>query len=352
MTIKTNTIKSNTIKSKKNIIKKDKIINKITKKQLNNFPLYANSYNLNIRKIIKLSKNNKTKLKKYIKNSLNIINKLTTFDNTNKYYIIYSNWYDDLELNNLTDYFTEDNRLTCKFINNPSVMEYWNENKSMIISKLKQNNKEINNNNVKEFIYSINRKIFCNNFRVSLCLEVLNIFKPKSWLDISAGWGDRLISAILSPWVKYYCGVDPNPNLHPQYQNIIKTLDPDNKKKCILIKDGFENADLPSDKFDLVFSSPPFFTLEKYSNSVNNSVNKYGTINSWFDGFLMPSIKKGIDKLNKGGYLVLYIDELDSNENYIPKMIMETNKLINNAGCFYYSSNKNKYRPFYCWKKY
>ena len=28
----------------------------------------------------------------------------TTFNNSNKYYIIYSKWSDDLELNNLTDY--------------------------------------------------------------------------------------------------------------------------------------------------------------------------------------------------------------------------------------------------------
>ena len=35
---------------------------------------------------------------------------------------------------------------------------------------------------------------------------------------------------------------------------------------------GFENIDLGNELFDIVFSSPPFFTLEKYSTYNNNSI--------------------------------------------------------------------------------
>ena len=134
----------------------------------------------------------------------------------------------------------------------------------------------------------------CNNFRISVCLEVLKLFKPKKWLDISAGWGDRLMSALLYQPLEVYCGVDPNPCLHPYYQEMIKTLDPNGKKECILIKDGFETAVLPNIKFDLVFSSPPFFDLEIYSTASANSLVKYKGEDGWFNGFLMPSIYKAI----------------------------------------------------------
>jgi hypothetical protein len=103
-------------------------------------------------------------------------------------------------------------------------------------------------------------------------------------------------------------------------------------------------------KFDLVFSSPPFFDLEVYSEEVTDSITQYNSVNAWFNGFLMPSIKKGLEQLENGGYLVLYIAEANAQTNYIPKMITETNKLAKNAGCFYYTDD-GKIREFYCWKK-
>ena len=155
--------------------------------------------------------------------------------------------------------------MACQFGNFPSVLDYWQKNYLNIRNILHKYRKPITNNNVREELYSINKLLFCTNFRISVCLEVLDIFKPSKWLDISAGWGDRLISALLSPHVQEYCGVDPNPCLHPGYQSIIKHLDPTHQKKCTLIQDGFETAKLPDTKFDLVFSSPPFFNLEVYS---------------------------------------------------------------------------------------
>ena len=49
------------------------------------------------------------------------------------------------------------------------------------------------------------------------------------------------------------------------------------KQNYILIENGFETATLPNTKFDLVFLSPPFFDLEKYSNYDNDSLTKYKT---------------------------------------------------------------------------
>jgi hypothetical protein len=319
------------------------------------FPWYANEYKFNLSRIKDIVSRRNSQLKIYTKSPANEYpsyrgEKFLAFNKTNAYYIIKTPWESNLELNYLTDYFTEKCRMNCQFGKSPSVLEYWKKNYQMIQHRLRKANKAMNNYNVREEIYAMNRLVFCNNFRISLCLDVLDIFKPKKWLDISAGWGDRLISALLSPHIEVYCGVDPNPCLHPGYKSIIKHLNPAGSKQCFLIQDGFETAVLPDIKFDLVFSSPPYFNLEVYSNSQADSITQYDNVDAWFNGFLMPSIKKSIAVLAPGGYIVLYIAEAHDEVKYIPRMLEETDKLATNAGRFYYTDGK-RIREFYCWRK-
>ena len=325
-----------------------------SKHTIPDFPWYANEYKFNLSRIKDIVSRKNSQLKIYTSSPIREFpkyqKKFITFDKTRSYYIIKSPWDDNLELNYLTDYFTEHCRLTCQFGNSISALDYWKKHYRIIQQQLYKKHKQLTNYNVKEELYGINRLLFCNNFRISLCLEVLNIFKPKKWLDISAGWGDRLISALLSPYVQVYCGVDPNPCLHPGYKSIIKHLDPTHQKTCTLIQDGFETATLPDTKFDLVFSSPPFFNLEVYSKEKTDSLTKYNNMEAWFVGFLIPSITKSLDYLAPGGYLVLYIADAHGEDKYIPRMIKETDILASNAGQFYYTDGK-RIREFYCWLK-
>ena len=341
----------------------------------NTYPLYKNSYKLNISRIIKIIniandiiKNTKSQLYIYSKppNTYkgyppNRFKTLEVIDSKNQrinqYYVIKSVWDDNLELNSLTDYFTESCRIQCTFKKRLSPLEYWNKNQKHIIETLKKKHQVINNYNLREEMYIRNKP--CNNFRISVCLEVLKLFTPIKWLDISSGWGDRLLSALLyaqlNTQFKLYCGVDPNPCLHPYYQEMINTFDPkdinrnEKEKEYILIKDGFETAKLPNTKFDLVFSSPPFFDLEIYSTSNSNSLVKYKGEDGWFNGFLMPSLYKAEEYLEQGGHLVLYMGESQGTK-YIPKMIELMDARMKNIGMFYYTDG-DKIREFFCWQK-
>jgi hypothetical protein len=130
------------------------------------------------------------------------------------------------------------------------------------------------------------------------------------------------------------------------------TFDPLKKKKITLIENGFENAILPKNqKYDLVFTSPPFFDLEIYSQASADSLVKFTTPEKWFNGFLIPSIKKSIEYLSYGGFIVLYMGE-SKGTHYIPEMIKVTNSIsgMRNAGMFYYTDG-DKLREFYCWQK-
>ena len=326
----------------------------------NQYPLYRNNYTLDISRIISIIKTMKSTLeilniapntfKKYPSNKFKPLN-LNFNNHSKKYYIIKSPRNENLELNLLTDYFTETCRIKCAFKNRIPPLDYWNKNWKNIIKILTKKQLPINYYSLRDEMFMWNKP--CNNFRISVCLEVLKLFKPKKWLDISAGWGDRLLSALLYTELdskfELYCGVDPNPCLHPHYQEIIKTFNTSNNKKYILIQDGFETAKLPNTKFDLVFSSPPFFDLEIYSTSNTNSIVKYKGVDRWFNEFLMPSLYKAERYLERGGFLVLYMGE-SQGTRYIPKMIKLMNYRMNNIGMFYYTNSK-KIREFFCWQK-
>lgn len=278
------------------------------------------------------------------------IKRLEIQGSQNGYYVIKSKWDDNLELNSLTDYFTEPCRVKCTFKNRIPPLEYWRLHHKDLTAALKKQHLPETGYNYREEMYKRNKP--CNNFRISVCLEVLRLFKPRSWLDISAGWGDRLLSALLSKNVETYTACDPNDCLHPFYKEMIETFDPEGKKKITMIQDGFETAVLPTNqKYDLAFSSPPFFDLEIYSKTAADSLVKYNTSQKWFNGFLMPAIYKAVEYLNPGGYLVLYMGE-SQNTQYIPEMIRLTNAIkgIRNAGMFYYTDGA-KLREFYCWHK-
>ena len=252
---------------------------------MNNYPYYNLIYKLDKKNIKKIVKDFKPKI---------ITSKfLDAQKYNNKYFIILDKWQDNYELNSLTDYFTEKIRVQCRFGKHLSPYEHYQKNKM----------KYIKNNilDIREKLFKETR--FCNNFRVSVVLAILKTFKVKKYLDISSGWGDRLLASLLYK-VELYCGVDPNKDLHKYYKEMIDTFATE-KDNFILIEDGFETATLPKTKFDLVFSSPPFFDLEKYSNYDKDSLTKYKTEKNWCDNFLIKSIMKAYEYLEKDGHMIL-----------------------------------------------
>jgi hypothetical protein len=254
--------------------------------------------------------------------------------------IIQTPWNKNAELNNLTDYFTEPCRIRCKFLNNPSALEYWELNSQSI---LKTSN---NIHDIREKMYHSIR--LCNNFRITVALTVIKMLKSTTWLDISAGWGDRLLTAILSKSIKFYCGVDPNSCLHPYYMEMIKAFNK-SSSDYVMLEDGFETAKIPNKDYDLVFSSPPFFDLEVYSDASSNSFSKNSSEEEWFNNFLMPSIFKAISYLIPNGYLVLYMGE-SKKTNYINDMKRLIDNKMARCGSIYYQDS-NVIREFFVWQK-
>ena len=308
------------------------------------YPLYSIYYNFNKKNILKIIKD----FKPIIYTSLNSnpeFNKQILSKFNDKYFIIKDDWKKNEEINNLTDYFSEQVRITCTFANNPSPLEYWTNNKLMIMNTTIQKYGSLNIPYIREIMFDKTR--FCNNFRISVAITILKHFKPKKWLDISSGWGDRLLSAVLTKSLKRYVSTDPNQDLHPCYNKIIDTFCTKKTKetKFKIHNIGFENVNLENEMFDFVFSSPPFFTLEKYSKYNSNSITHYSNEEIWIKDFFLKSLVKCFNHLEKNGYLILYM----GGSKKVFENMFKLNKVMKYCGIIYFYDNKP--RAMYVWQK-
>lgn len=182
----------------------------------------------------------------------------------------------------------------------------------------------------------------CTLYPFPIGMKVIEMFKPKRWLDPTAGWGDRLRVAIASG--VEYVGVDSNPSMQSAYKAIIDDKSGDHKK--YKVKYGkFQNTRIYG-KFDLVFTSPPFFTEEIYEGMVT-----WDSVEHFMKEFLQPFLHKSSKYLVEGGHLVLYIEDKPSNpyielmKDYVKTFIPD----LKYEGAFYYEGAKP--RPYYVWKK-
>ena len=320
------------------------------------FPyLYKINEKLTIDKLDNILK--KFKISIETKKTLNL-NKLMNFKLkklNNDYCIIKLNYFLNKELNEIADYFTEPVRIKCitdkeKKI---SVYNYFNnyiKNNNLNSMNLLNPINLINLIKFRSFLYK--QVKFCSNFNITMALNILILFKPKIYIDISSGWGDRLAAVICYNRIKKenkikYIGSDPNKELKKYYNKMINTLTNDENLYKIYMK-GFIETNHKT-KCDFIFSSPPFFDIEIYSNNKEDSLYKNNTIDKWLNNFLYPVIKKSYNLLDENGHLILYIEDRDEFK-FIENMI---NYAINigfkNIGSiYYYYDDKNiKYKTVY-----
>lgn len=115
-------------------------------------------------------------------------------------------------------------------------------------------------------------------------------------LDFSAGWGARCLGA-MSLGIPYY-GFDANKKLETPYRKMVNELDPD--AKVVMKFQPSETADFKGLRYDLVFTSPPYFMLEEYEG-----MPKYEQEQGFLDVFFIPVVKRAWAGLQNGGYMAL-----------------------------------------------
>lgn len=141
-------------------------------------------------------------------------------------------------------------------------------------------------------------------------------------LDSSAGWGGRVIAAILHEKVRSYTGIDPNRKLEPVYSNIKRDYEDLSKTKIEMIYKAAEIVlakylPLGEGKYDFLLTSPPYGDCEHYTQDEDQSwqyVAKHGQDyekgkEEWLNKFLFPSLKNSYDAVKPGGFFAINISD-------------------------------------------
>ena len=129
------------------------------------------------------------------------------------------------------------------------------------------------------------RKYIASQHKPNVTKALTEYFGSKTMLDFSAGWGDRLSGGCASETIEHYVGIDPRKENHPLYKQQAEFYQKhtsffENPTKVDLHQSPAEDFDYSDyqDYFDLVFTSPPYFNVERYGDDDTQSWIRYESI--------------------------------------------------------------------------
>lgn len=215
--------------------------------------------------------------------------------------------------NKASNYFHEKNRFEVRVDRFPSPTDIWKRESSIksILNPIWTLKIGKIDSKVLRTCISV-RAYVASQFKPIIAKSIYSMFNAKRVLDTSSGWGDRLCGFFATDGTEEYIGVDPNSSLQNGYLEQIKMYQkiyPN--KNAQVICDGAEFVDFSKfGKFDFIFTSPPYFNCEKYSQDEKQSYKLYKSSDSWLNNFLFVWIKNAWESLEDNGHMVINISDI------------------------------------------
>ena len=226
--------------------------------------------------------------------------------------------------NKASNYFQQVNRWSVDGSVSPGPQRTWESEKfmtSLMGSAYSLKLPKINRNVLRTMIGL--RKYICAQFKPNVAKVLYDKLGSENILDFSAGWGDRLAGFYASETSEYYLGIDPRKENHPIYEEQAEFYHKhmtvfEVQKKCDFIESPAEEVDFMGykDFFDTVFTSPPYFNVERYSYDETQSWVRHKEINEWNENFLQRTLKNLWCSVKSGGYLLVNISDVYSNSKW------------------------------------
>ena len=214
--------------------------------------------------------------------------------------------------NNIVDYFTFTQRLETKGKYNINFYEFVENIEEFKKKKFIQNMltyyKEVKNKNNTKNEYIVMKEVYnicisaINIIRPLVYMEIYTKYKPKCILDFCAGWGGAAVAASTLN-IEKYIGIEINSNLVKPYEKLVEYLNNRNSTTTIeMIFDNALNIDYSKFKYDFVFTSPPYYFIQKYENNV-----EYETKREMDEKFYKPLFTNTYNGLQPGGYYIINV---------------------------------------------
>ena len=251
--------------------------------------------------------------------------------------------------NLVSGYWHNDNRYKCPHQSSPSTFDVWNEEtltrrfRSMFLYLWREFKNEENPIDLTKYrsMFRLSGYV-ATQFKPLVAKVVYDHFRAKRVIDISSGWGDRLAGFYCSN-AEEYIGCDPNGEsyeLYKQqclaYESILDTplfpvetvfTDHGDWFECVGNKrvriynrpaEDVEWTAIVEQMHDLMFTSPPYFGIEKYakgqSDEDRQSWSRYSEYDAWRDGFFYP-VMDSMSKVCKQT-LINIVDPVVSGQRY------------------------------------
>lgn len=204
-------------------------------------------------------------------------------------------------------YFTMKERFETKGRQNKSFYEIWENREELYKTKYIQTLKKYYVDtkqyiNEEHFFLVVSRLYYgsITIFKASTALNIYRRFKPTSVLDMTMGWGGRLVGACALN-VLAYTGIDLNEKLKTPYDEMVDVLkDYTNTKITLLFEDALK-VDYDKMDYDLVLTSPPYYNIELYTGT------EWRSKVEWNENFYRPLFIKTWNGLKDGGHYCLNV---------------------------------------------
>jgi 16S rRNA G966 N2-methylase RsmD len=213
--------------------------------------------------------------------------------------------------NNIVDYFTFTQRLKTKGKYDINFYEFIVNldefKKKKFIQNMLTYYRDVKNKNNTKSEYTVLKEVYnicisaINIIRPLVYMEIYSKYKPKCVLDFCAGWGGAAVAAAALKLDKYI-GIEINHNLEEPYGKLVTYL---GEKSPTTIEMIFEDAlkiDYNNLVYDFVFTSPPYYFIQKYENNP-----KYASKKEMDELFYVPIFMKTYNGLQKGGHYIINV---------------------------------------------
>jgi 16S rRNA G966 N2-methylase RsmD len=213
--------------------------------------------------------------------------------------------------NNVVDYFTFRERLETKGKYDISFYEFIeriNEfKKKKFIQTMLTYYKEVKNKNNTKNEYIVLKEVYnicisaINIMRPLNCMEIYTKYKAKRVLNFCAGWGGSAVAAAALNLEAYY-GLDINTDLKEPYDKLVSYLQTKSETYFDIKIGDAVHIDYTKMSYDMVFVSPPYYTIEKYPHSI-----KYESKSDMDEKFYKPLFTKTYNGLQIGGHYIINV---------------------------------------------
>jgi 16S rRNA G966 N2-methylase RsmD len=215
--------------------------------------------------------------------------------------------------NNIVDYFTFSQRLSTRGKYNSNFYDFIVNidefKKKKFIQNMLHYYDTVKNKTNKKNYYTVLKEVYnicisaINIIRPIVYMEIYSKYNPTTILDFCAGWGGAAVAASALN-IPNYIGIEINYSLIEPYNNLINFLKERSETNIQMI---FENAlmvDYSKLEYDLVFTSPPYYFIQKYENNT-----EYTSKKEMDEKFYIPLFSTTYKNLKPNGVYALNVNK-------------------------------------------